>query len=306
MSARIQDIRSLQQDRRPDRKAYESRPTPKAAVVTTLESAQPGDEGFSSKAFIEEALRIVDEGKKRNITIRVMGALAVRIHSLELADFHRGLKRLGAPGREFTDIDLMTQNKSSNQMKPFFQSIGYIPDKSEYIVHMWALRHIYHEPKKSLHVDVFFDKLEMSHTIDFRNVLGLDCPTIPLAELLLEKLQIVHINEKDIKDSITLLRAHSLADHDKETINVKRISDLLSDDWGFWYTVTMNLGKIRSYAAKYHEENLMSQTDLEDVLLKTDQIAHEIESRPKSVKWKMRSRVGPKKKWYKDVEDIQH
>jgi hypothetical protein len=70
-------------------------------------------------------------------------------------------------------------------MKPFFQGIGYIPDKSEYIVHMWALRHIYHEPKKSLHVDVFFDKLSMCHTIILTGRLELDFPTISLADLLL-------------------------------------------------------------------------------------------------------------------------
>ena len=259
--------------------------------------------------FIGEALRIVDEGQKKNITLRVMGALAVRIHCSELAEFHKGLKRLGIrdnPEEEFTDIDVMSLNKHRNQMKPFFRSLNYVPDKSEYIVHMWALRHIYHEPRNQLHVDVFFDRLDMCHMVDFRNVLEVDYPTIPLAELLLEKLQIVQINEKDIKDSITLLRAHSIADHDKETINVKRISDLLSDDWGFWYTVTMNLGKIKSYAGKYREQNLMSQNDLEDILLKTDQIAREIENRPKSMRWKLRARVGPQRKWYKDVEDIQY
>lgn len=251
-------------------------------------------------------MRIVDEGKKKNITLRVMGALAVRIHCPEFAEFHRGLKRLGAPGQEFTDIDVMGLNKQRNQMKPFFQSISYVPDSSEYIVHMWSLRHIYHEPKKQLHVDVFFDKLDMCHMVDFRNVLEHDYPTIPLAELFLEKLQIVHINEKDIKDSITLLRAHAVGDHDRETVNVKRISDVLSDDWGFWYTVTINLGKIKSYAEKYREQNLMTQADLEDVRTKTDQIAHEIENSPKSMKWKLRARVGAQKKWYKDVEDIQY
>lgn len=259
--------------------------------------------------FIEEALRIVDEGKKRNITLRVMGALAIRIHSSELAEFHKGLKRLGIrdnPGKEFTDIDVMTLNKHRNQMKPFFQSINYVPDKSEYIVHMWALRHMYHEPKKQLHVDVFFDRLDMSHAIDFRNALEVDYPTIPLAELLLEKLQIVHINEKDIKDSIALFRGHIVGENDRETINVKRISELLSEDWGFWYTVTMNIGKIRSFAANYCEQKLISESDLKDILMKTDQMSRELENSPKSMKWKMRARVGTQKKWYKDVEDIKY
>jgi hypothetical protein len=271
-----------------------------------LEPSQRGHVDPSSQVFIGEALRIVDEGKKRNITFRVMGALAVRIHCLELAEFHKGLKRLGNSGHEFTDIDVMSLNKYRNQMKPFFRSINYVPDKSEYIVHMWALRHIYHEPRNQLHVDVFFDKLDMSHVVDFRNVLEIDHPTIPLAELLLEKLQIVHINEKDIKDSIALLRGHSLGENDKETINLERISRLLSEDWGFWYTVTMNLGKIRSFATDYCKQKLISESDLKDILTKTDQMSQEIESSPKSMKWKLRARVGTQRKWYKDVEDIQY
>lgn len=271
-----------------------------------MEPSQRGHVDPSSQVFIGEALRIVDEGKKRNITFRVMGALAVRIHCLELAEFHKGLKRLGNSGHEFTDIDVMSLNKYRNQMKPFFRSINYVPDKSEYIVHMWALRHIYHEPRNQLHVDVFFDKLDMSHVVDFRNVLEIDHPTIPLAELLLEKLQIVHINEKDIKDSIALLRGHSLGENDKETINLERISRLLSEDWGFWYTVAMNLGKIRSFATDYCKQKLISESDLKDILTKTDQMSQEIESSPKSMKWKLRARVGTQRKWYKDVEDIQY
>ena len=80
-------------------------------------------------------------------------------------------------------------------------------------------------------VDVFFDRLDMNHIIDFKNRLELDFPTISLADLLLEKMQIVQINEKDIKDTIILLREHPVEDPDKETINANYVASLLAEDW---------------------------------------------------------------------------
>ncbi|MBF8285613.1 MAG: putative succinate dehydrogenase/fumarate reductase related rane subunit [Anaerolineales bacterium] len=43
--------------------------------------------------------------------------------------------------------------------------------------------------------------------VKFQNRLHVDSPTIPLAELALEKLQIVHLNEKDVKDMLMLFAA---------------------------------------------------------------------------------------------------
>jgi len=80
----------------------------------------------------------------------------------------------------------------------------------------------------------------------FLKRLEIDYPTISLADLLLEKMQIVKLNEKDILDTIVMLREHDVGEGDKETINSDRVSGLLSDDWGFYYTVTTNLGKIKS------------------------------------------------------------
>jgi hypothetical protein len=68
----------------------------------------------------------------------------------------------------------------------------------------------------------------------------------------------------------------------------------------------MNLDKIRSFATEYCKQKLISESDLKDILAKTDQMSQEIESSPKSMKWKLRARVGTQRKWYKDVEDIQY
>jgi hypothetical protein len=143
----------------------------------------------------------------------------------------------------------------------------------------------------------------MCHDIDFKGRLELDHPTIPLAEMLLEKLQIVQINEKDVKDVIILLREHEIGDKDEETINAKYIAKLLADDWGFYYTVTTNLNKIKNLLDDYNE---LVENDKKLVESRIDNLLNIVEQKPKSLGWKMRAKIGTKKQWYRVVEEIQH
>jgi hypothetical protein len=158
---------------------------------------------------------------------------------------------------------------------------------------------MYIEPKGQFHVDVFFDTLEMSHTVDFKTRLEVDYPTISLADLLLEKMQIHHINEKDIKDAVVLIRAHSIGDSDKECINQSYIARLLSNDWGFYHTVILNLNKTKLLLSDY----AIPQEDKADVTAKIDKLISRIEEEPKSMWFNMRAKIGEKKKWYNDVDE---
>ena len=140
-----------------------------------------------------------------------------------------------------------------------------------------------------------------NHIVDFKNRLELDSPTITLADLLLEKLQIVQLTEKDIKDTLVLLREHPVGTNENETVNGAYVAKIFADDWGFWYTVTANLQKVREYV---NESDLLTEEDKAIVSKRTDELKAAIEAQSKSTKWKMRSRIGPKKKWYNEVETV--
>jgi len=255
----------------------------------------------SSEDFVKSAMAIVEAAERQKIIVRIMGAIAFRIHTPGLADLHKRLSRLGKVGAEFTDLDLVTYGKFNSKLEPFFTGIGYPADENaKYQVHLWAQRQFYNDRSGRLHIDVFLDKLEMSHTIDFKGRLELDSPTIPLAELLLEKTQIVQINEKDIKDTIILLLGHEIGNDDADRINGKYIGSLLAGDWGLWYTTTMNLDKIRGFSSKYDQ---LSEKEKLDVGQKIDVLRKYIDDEPKATKWKLRARIGPSRKWYRDVEE---
>jgi len=257
-----------------------------------------------TEVFVQEGERLVDEASKRNISLRLIGGVAIRIHCSESLDFAKKLMRLGEGQQEYTDLDFMSLMKfRKNQMKSFFDEMGY--EKRPTTMSTAATqRHIYFHPKGWFYIDVFFDKLlAANHPLDFRGRLELDSPTVTPTDLLLEKVQIVFPDEKDVKDMILLLHAHEIAlQEEKNQINAGFIADKLASDWGFWYTVTTNLKGLKQYASD--AENL-TETEKQDLESKIDKLLHTIDAKPKSVGWKVRSITGPKRQWYNPVETAQ-
>jgi hypothetical protein len=75
---------------------------------------------------------------------------------------------------------------------------------------------------------------------------------------------------------------------------------LFSDDWGFYYTSTENLKKV-----KVAMVNVMTLSDEDQVIIakKVDTLLKTLEDAPKSGKWKSRAKIGTSKPWYQQVSD---
>src|SRR3970040_968911 len=134
-----------------------------------------------------------------------------------------------AMGRAYTDIDFAAYRKQAREIKGLMSALGYVEDQEVFIVSEGD-RSIFSNPDNGLHVDIFYDKLDFCHVISWIARLEVDAPTIPLAEMLLEKMQIVKINEKDVIDTIMLLLEHPLGDADADVINIGWIAHLCSKD----------------------------------------------------------------------------
>jgi hypothetical protein len=255
-----------------------------------------------TEAFLEQGRKIVDEATRARIPLRLIGGVAIRMHSNEHVEFAKRLGRLGTE-QEYTDLDFMSYLKFRDNVRKFFESVGYRKRRTT-LSSAATQRQIYFHPDGWFYADVFFDKLlAANHPIDFRGRLELESPTISLVDLLLEKLQIVSFSEKDLKDTLLLLRAHSLGDGQApETIDMRYVSSLLAKDWGFWYTVTTNLKGLRSAASEMTELN---EAEKSDITSKISKLLEVIENEPKSTGWKMRSTIGTKKRWYEPVESSQ-
>jgi hypothetical protein len=247
-------------------------------------------------AFIEEAEECVKTASAKSLHLRVMGGLAIFMHSREFQPLWEKLGRLGK--KVFTDIDFVSYGKDRGELIEFFKGRNYFINQK--MLYLYGKgRQIYYGKKIPM-VEIFFDKLEMNHIVNFKNRLDADYPTIPLTELLLQKLQMVNINEKDIKDLIILLRAHEIGADDKDQINREALGSHLLSDWGFHYTATTNLKKIKDALGQY---SALGDEDIKVVEGRLDDLLDYLENEPKSMKWKMRALVGTKMQWYNEVDE---
>jgi hypothetical protein len=244
---------------------------------------------------VAEAQRIVSHAKSIGITLRMMGAAAFVTHCPNNAVLFNKMDR------QLTDIDLIGHYIDQKRIIALLKEFQYSLDRRS--LRSWSREQLkFYNEKLEITLDLFLDKLQMCHTIDLRHRMECDYPTIPLADLLLEKTQIVHITEKDLKDLIILILEHPIGNHDKETINSDYISQLLKRDWGFYYTVTSNLKILNDdYLSKC---TVLDEESKKVVKERINILLQEIDKKPKSLKWKLRSKIGPLLKWYNDVEHI--
>lgn len=170
-------------------------------------------------------------------------------------------------------------------------------------------RMIFHHPDGRYSIDVFYDRLQYSHEIHLGSNpkdsrLSLDAVTISPTDLILEKLQIHEISEKDIKDIITLLAACEVFHEEGQgKINHVHIAGLLAKDWGFWHDARANMDKVAHFAQKYREEGRLNQQLLDKVLSGISGLFTSIDEMPKTKEWQRRSKDGTNKKWWNDVEE---
>lgn len=244
--------------------------------------------------FEEELQRILQASREAGVTLRVLGSLAFQLHCPRYGHLQEKM------GRAYTDIDFGGYRKEARQVREMMASLGYSELREVFIV-TEGDRAIFEKPSIGMHVDVFYEKLDFCHVIPWDGRLEVDDPTIPLAELLLEKMQIVELNEKDVIDTIMLLLEHPLGEEDHETINMGRVSKLCAQDWGLWRTVTMNLEKVKTLAQRYEQ---LSGEEKSRVASQVDQALARIEAEPKTLAWKLRARVGDRIKWYKEVDEV--
>lgn len=262
--------------------------------------------------FVKKSVDIVSTAEKEGVIIRILGALAVYIHTEDCPHSRRiydKIPRFGEGKPMFTDLDLMAYGSQRKKVMHFFEkTIGF----ESLINPIFSYKRlIYEHPERYFHVDVFFNKLEFSHEVNFGNKPGkgrleLDFPTITLTDIVLEKIQIHEINLKDIVDLMVVFRCSDISmNFSKDAVDAKYISSILSDDWGFWYDGTNNLVKVKKFTEDFAGEDRVTEEDKNIIIGRIDNLLKIIDETPKSRKWLKRSKVGTSKPWYKVVEEVE-
>jgi len=239
----------------------------------------------------EEAKRIIDAARGRGVHLRLIGGLAVKFHCPSAE--HRELSRT------YGDLDCVGYRSQREKISRLLEDLGYEPNR-RFNVLQGHRRLLFESPHLGFDVDVFLDVFPMCHQLNFLHRLELDEYTVPVADLFLSKLQVVELNEKDVKDTYALIEDHEIGEtDDREVIDSRRIARLCGDDWGWYKTITMNIEKVVALADDY-----LGGEEKELITGRLRRLRQIIEEAPKSMKWKMRARVGEKARWYEIPEDI--
>jgi hypothetical protein len=261
--------------------------------------------------FLKEALGIVEKAQSRGVYLRILGSLAAYIRSVNggYGEVFKSLGRFGEGMPLFTDLDLVAYGKQRGEISKLFRELAFEPDTL--VNGMFGhKRLIYYHPQRRYHIDVFLNRLEYSHDVNFGEKPGsgrleLDYPTITPADIVLEKLQIHDINRKDLIDLIAVFLVHDVLEQpDKDAVDGGYIAKILSDEWGFWYDATTNLAKVKSVLEQLTKEGKLTALQSQTTTQRIDALLGIVTKTPKTRNWEKRAKAGTKKAWYREVEEV--
>ena len=238
---------------------------------------------------VAEGRRIVEAATERDLPLRVLGGVAVSILCPSA--------RKPPLARRYGDIDLATTRVASDQVVRLVESLGYSSDKEFNMLHGHR-RLCFWDERNRRQVDVFIDEANLCHRIDLKTRIEAVPLTLSLADLTVLKLQVVETNEKDYLDLCAIFADHDLTDDD-DGVNVTYIASLAASNWGLWRTLGM--------VAEGAERFALELSGFEAGPLVADRLRclrERLDSVPKTRGWKLRSRIGDRKRWYELPEEV--
>ncbi len=231
---------------------------------------------------------VIASAAARGITLRLLGGIAV---------FQLSPSARRPPlARQYHDFDVVVPARQGRSAAKAFLDLGYAEDA--YFNALHGAQRMVFTASDGFVVDVLVGTFQMCHRLH----LGADLPesglTIHPADLLLTKLQIVQIEEKDLLDAAALLvdlpPVRSAAG-----IEIDRFVAPLASDWGFFHTVELNLRKVADFAS-----GRLGNAEARRVARGIQELRQAMDAIPKSLRWKARARIGEKIPWYDLPEEL--
>jgi len=258
------------------------------ADIEGEEKESQTDSEVTSREATEESNRILEVSKRRKAVLRLVGGLAINKHCT-VHDFC---------DRSHGDLDFVGLSSQYESIVEVMKEAGY-NEVTSMTFSTGGSRLLFERPGMTDHIDVFMDRMDIEHVLNLKDRLNIDEDTVSISDLLLLKLTITRLNEKDIRDIITMVKDLQIGDNDSRgTINVPYIAGLCAKTWGLHHDVTASLSRTLDFLSGYSlpvEESSMVAERLERIL-------NAILGRPKTLKWKLRALLGERIPWRREIE----
>jgi hypothetical protein len=248
---------------------------------------------------LPEAISLAQGAADAGLGLKLLGGLAVRV-------IVPGLPPRLRVGQ---DIDFACLSRGRKDVVAYLERSGCQPDKMFNSLN--GDRQLYFTAPSGRPIDVMVDRLTMCHVLDFRPTFKLLPLTLDAMDVLLSKLQIVELNEKDARDIMQLLagvpvRQGGVASGNGAgpVLDADRLTAVVAADWGWWRTTTGNLEKLPALAAE--TPAIVPADPPLDPLGQAAQLLELARSVPKGMKWKARASIGDRMRWYELPEEVGH
>jgi hypothetical protein len=237
---------------------------------------------------VAEGARIAEAAAERGLPLRLLGGVAIALVCPSA--------RRPPLQRDYGDIDFATAAAAKEGVAGLMESLSYLPDREFNMLH-GQRRLCFWDESNRRQIDVFVDEANLCHRIDLRHRLESGSPTLSLADLTVLKLQVVETNEKDYLDICALFADHDLSE-DESGIDAAYITHLASSNWGLWRTLGMVAERSVQFALDLPEFEAANR-----VAERLRQLRAKLDTVPKSRGWKLRARIGDRRRWYELPEE---
>jgi hypothetical protein len=235
-----------------------------------------------------ESTRILDEARRRNTVLRLVGGLAIHIHCTEHSFCDR----------RYGDIDFVGLKTQYKSIVEVMKEVGYM-ENSNMTMSTGGSRLLFERPGTTDHIDVFLDHIDIEHEVNLKDRLDIEKETISISDLLLVKLTITRLNEKDIRDIITMMKDIRIGHDDSVgTINITYIAELCAKSWGLHHDVMASLRRTLDFLPRF----ALSESIGSEVTDRLETLKNEILKTPKSFRWRLRALIGERFPWRREIE----
>lgn len=241
---------------------------------------------LDADSLLAEATELIRAADAEGLRLRLLGGLAVRLLCPSA---------LKSPfSRSYSDLDCIGPG-DPKAIERFLCSRGWEPDR-EFNTYNGDRRLIYASPRGAK-LDVFVGAFRMCHAFDLSDRLPAGSPAVLPADLLLTKLQIHEINEKDLSDTACLL--HDRGPGVEGGIEAALVAGACASDWGVYHSILTNMDKVGSWS-----RSRLGAAEADRVGGSIAGLKAAIEATDKSLAWRLRSKVGPRMRWFEEVEEV--
>jgi hypothetical protein len=249
--------------------------------------------------MLDEALRVVDEARADGVKVRIVGGLAVLAQCADPAYCRR----------EYRDVDVVALRRQVKPLLRLLTRLGYEENRHVRLASGGASLQVYRACEHAAagrarhtddRVDVYLDSFRLHHEIPLRRRLALEPYTVPLADVLLIKLQRERMGWVDVHDVIGLLRDARLAeDEEPGALGLRYFGRVTARDWGLYHDVMNNLDVVQR---RVPGSGLGDAAEAR-VRLAIGQLREALVRARKGPWWRMRAMVGERLPWHDTVDE---